>query len=577
MLITSRSAVFARVVLLPLLLVLAVVLGLGSYFETSDDGTLAWLFSGVLASRPVVSVPLYLHGYGHLLAAAYAVAPAVPWLGLLLAALLAGATALWFAVLERLLRPWLRPGWLTLALALFFGLAWLEHWLWFSHARVALLLAAGGVLFAAQRPGRRGPLLLALGALLAAWLVRPGLAGLAYGAVWPAVLLLAGSWRRAAPLLLSTGLLLSLAFGLAALNQTPAEARVQVRDARLARILDYEQLRPHPRTPADSLGTAAIGLWLLGDSTVVDPVLRGTVYRFEAADFWARVVPAKLVLRAGLLVRDYFPLLLGLLATAGAMVRRPGTRARGFWPVQLGFAAGLVALAGVLKLPPRLALPLLDCWLLTNLIFWLQTLLPAAAASTDIGDRAAPPFRRAGPEAGFFGTNLQPLGRFLIYGSLIAVVSLYTAKTWHRHQVLQRERYRHESALAAVSYRAGRVRVLAGPNDWLKSLSPFRAYSPGPGSVLLLSGWPAHDASQAHLRRALTGTPDQTECLRHLARRVAPAAEVVWLLTPETAQWLNRRSRCDGPGLQLVPETLPPPDGSGFLPREYRALTSCKP
>ena len=549
--------------LLPLLLALAVVLGLGSYFETSDDGSMAWLFSGVLAVKPVASLPLYLHGYGHLLAAAYTAVPAGPWLGLLLTALLAAATALWFAVLERLLRSWLQSGWLLVGLTLFFGLGWLEHWLWFSHARTALLLATGGILFAAQRPARRGPLLLGLVALLAAWLVRPGLAGLGYVAAMPAALLLAGGWRATRPLLLSAGLLLALAFGLAALNQTPAEASVQARDARLARILDYEQLRPVPRTAADSLGTAAVGLWLLGDSAVVDPVLRGPAYRFDAADFVGRVVPAKLKLRAGLLLRDYFPIVLALLATAGATLRARRGAPSGFWLVQLGFVAGLAGLAGILKLPPRLALPLLDCWLLTNLLFWRQAsaagtlaIASAAAAAGAIFNRSSngepAPHLAAGKNF-----RLRPL-RFLGVGLLVAVVSLYTAKTWHRHQVLQQERRRHESALAVISQQTDQVRVLAGTNDLLKSLSPFRTYYLGPGPVLQLTGWPAHDASQASLLRVLTGTPDQTESLRRLARQAKAGSAVTWFLTPETAQWLCMRLTARGESLRLVPENVSP-------------------
>ena len=555
--------------LLPLLLALAVVLGLGSYFETSDDGTLAWLFAGVLAAQPVPSVPLYLHGYGHLLAAAYAAAPVGPWLGLLLAGLLAAASGLWFAVLERLLRPGLRPAALGLALTLFFGVAWLEHWLWFSHARVALLLAAGGVLFAAQRPGRRGPLLLGLAALLAAWLVRPGLAGLGAVAALPAVLLLAGSWRQARPLLLSAGLLLALAFGLVALRQTPAEARVQARDARLARILDYEQLRPHPRTPADSLGTAAISNWLLGDSAVVDPVLRGPVYRFDAADFAGRVVPAKLRLRAGLLLRDYFPVLLALLAAAGAVLRARRPAPHGFWLVQLAFAAGLLGLAGILKLPPRLALPLLDCWLLTNLVFWLQTRAPsapaAAALAKDLGTGSGPAdsaaargkLRRENARAGALLSSCSPRQCWLGMALLVVVTGLYAAKTWHRHQVLQQEQRRHESALAQIEQAAGLVRIVAGTNDYLKSISPFRTYSLGSGPVLQLTGWPAHDASQARLREALTGTTDQTECLRRLASRPGPEPSAVWLLTPETARWLSRRWSPNGPLLRPAPGPRP--------------------
>ena len=572
--------------LLPLLLALAVVLGLGSYFETSDDGTLAWLFSGVLALKPVASVPLYLHGYGHLLAAAYAAAPAGPWLGLLLAGLLAAATVLWFAVLERLLRPHLRPGWLTLALVLFFGLGWLEHWLWFSHARVALLLAAGGLLFAAQRPGRRGPLLLALAALLAAWLVRPGLAVVAYAAVLQAALRLAGGWPRARPLLMSAGLLLTLAFGLGAWQQLPAEARVQTRDARLARILDYEQLRPHPRTAFDSLGTTAIGLWLLGDSAMVDPVLRGPVYRFDAADFVGRVVPDKLKLRAELLLRDYFPVLLALLATAGATLRQRRAGPRGFWLVQLAFAVGLMGVAGILKLPPRLALPLLDCWLLNNLIFWLSSLPPEASSAafgesngTFISASTQPASLIAGEGPGTRPLRLvlSPIQCLLSIGLLMAVTTLYAAKTWHRHQVLQHEQQQHEKALAEISRKAGWVRVLAGSNDLLKGLSPFRAYYIGSGPVLQLTGWPAHDPSQARLRQTLTGTADQTECLLRLVRRVNPDSKASWFLTPETARWLNRYIRLGGPGSPLVLETLTPLAGSVSPMREYRVQLTRKP
>ena len=572
--------------LLPLLLALAVVLGLGSYFETSDDGTLAWLFSGVLALQPVVSVPLYLHGYGHLLAAAYTAAPAGPWLGLLLAGLLAAATALWFAVLERLLRAHFRPGWLTLALVLFFGLAWLEHWLWFSHARVALLLAAGGVLFAAQRPGQRWPLLLGLAALLAAWLVRPGLAALAVAAAAPAAMLLAGSARRAAPPLLAAGVLLALAFGLAALNQTPAEACVQARDVRLARILDYEQLSAHPRTAADSLGIAAIGCWLLGDSAVVDPVLRGSVYRFEPADFAGRVLPAKLAVRAGLLLRDYFPVLLALLATAVATRRQRRAAPGKFWLVQLCFATGLAGLAGLLKLPPRLALPLLDCWLLTNLVFWRQSLASgtsvaavehADAASAVEDSHSAPQPVRKGRSRRFPLLPDSPLTRNAGAAALLLVSGLYAAKTWHRHQVLRHEQEQHEIVLAQIRAKSGTIRVLGGTSYLLKSLSPYHTYSLGSGPVLQLTGWPSHDPSQVGLRRALTGTADQAECLLRLARRAGPGDEVVWFLIPRAADWLNWRLGSDSAALSLVPAATSLPAPLPWLVRRYRVQRFPKP
>ena len=521
-------------VLLPVGLVGATVAGLGTYYETSDDAALGWLFAGVITPHPLASVPLYFHGVGHLLAAAYAAAPGVPWLGLGLGTLLLAATGLVFAVLDRLLRPHLRPAALTAALVGFYGAAWVEHWLWFSHARVALLLAVAALLFAAQRPACRGPWAVGLAGLGVAWLLRPSLALLALGAALPAAWLLAGGGRRVAPLVVGALLALALATGISTARRTPVEARAQARDADFARILDFEQLRPHPRTAADSLGTAAVALWLLGDSSLVNEALVRRAYRADAAEFWARTVPAKLAARAGQLARDYFPLLAALAATAVGAGRRRWPA--GFWLLQLGFAGALVLLAGVFKLPPRLALPLLDCWLLANLAYGLQ---PAEGATGPTG-RVIPP-RSQRPAAWLRGAG--------VVGALV-VGGLYGAKTLHRRGVLRAERARHEQALRELGRRpAGGVLVLAGATDLLKSLSPFRECRPGPGPVLLLMGWPAHDPAQATQRRALSGAGDQTECLRRLA---APRRATRWVLSAPSARWLNRRFRF-GAGAEPVP------------------------
>lgn len=535
----SRSAVFARVVLLPLALIVATIAGLGSYYEASDDASLGWLFSGVLALKPVTSVPLYFHGYGHLLAAAYTAAPGVPWLGLLLSGLLGLATIFLFAVLDGLLRPYLRPVPLALALSVFFGVALVEHWLWFSYVRVALLLAGAALLFAAQRPGRAAALLIGFIGFAAAWLLRPSLAALAFGATLPAVLALAGHWRRAVPVVAGAAIGLALATGAAALLRTPAETRTQVRDGYFARVLDFDQLRPQPHTPADSLGTAAINLWLMGDSTVVNEALCRRAYRFDAADFLVREVPAKLSVRVGLLLRDYFPLLLAIGGLMTVVARRPGSW-RWFWLVQGGFAGGLVLFAGILKLPPRLALALLDFWLLANLAFWL---MPDA-----VGGKLPEPQR-----------PMPAVWRYFGVAAALGVGLLYGAKTWHRHEVLLQEQRRHQLALKAIDRAGhGRIRILAGANDLLKSLSPFRTYAPGPGPLLMLTGWPSHDASQSRLRLALSGTTDQTECLRRLAAIVpyGPRPVPLWVLSPETAHWLSRRFRlAGGPPLMLYPES----------------------
>jgi hypothetical protein len=232
----SRLAILLRVLLLPLGLIVGTVAGLGSYYEASDDTSLAWLFSGIVALKPVASLPLYFHGYGHGLAAAYAAVPGVAWFGLLLGLLLAGATVLACAVLDRLLRPYLQPGALALALVAFFGMAWLEHWLWFSYVRVALLLAATAVLFAGQRPGQRWALAVGLLGLGAAWLMRPSQAVLGLVAALPGAVWLAGGWRRIVPVVAGGAVLIALATGVAALRQTPPEARMQARDKYFARI-----------------------------------------------------------------------------------------------------------------------------------------------------------------------------------------------------------------------------------------------------------------------------------------------------------------------------------------------------
>ena len=512
----SRPIPFARLALLPLVLVLGTVVGLGTYCEASDDTSLAWLFSGVLATGPVPSVPLYFHGYGHVLALLYKVKPEVPWFGLLLGGGLGTATVFVFAVLDRLLRPHLRPLALGLALAGFFAVGWLEHWLLFSYVRVAVLLAGAAVLFAAQRPGRWVALVGGLTGLGAAWLMRPSLALLGFGAVMPAALLLAGRWRRAAPVLLGGVLLLSLASTVAAGLRTPAQARTQALDGYLARVLDFNQLEPAPRTAADSLGVTATRLWLLGDSTATNPALYRRVYRFDAGNFFDYTVPAKLRARLPLLGRDYFPLLLALAASWALWPRRRGGNGW-FWWVQVGFAGALLAIAGVLKLPPRLALPLLDFWVLNNLVFLLKN----------------PPAESWLPALG-----LRRARRYVLGAVVVLVFGAYAAKTLHRRRVLGQGQARHAHTLAELARRtAGQVRVMAGTADLLKSLSPFRTYAPGPGPVLALSGWPAHDASQRALCRALTGAPGQADALRRLARR--PLGSVAWVLAVPEAAWLG--------------------------------------
>ena len=72
----------------------------------------------------------------------------------------------------------------------------------------------------------------------------------------------------------------------------------------------------------------------------------------------------------------------------------------------------LVVLAGGFKLPPRLALPLLDCWLLANLAFRLEAL--GATRHRDMGS---------------FWQLLDPAG--LVF----CVVGVQTGDEFERHAV----------------------------------------------------------------------------------------------------------------------------------------------
>lgn len=531
----TRRSPFLFHILVPLLSVLGVVLGLGSYFETSDDEHFALLFSGATAAAPQPVLAQYFHGLGHGLAAAYTIAPLVPWYGLLTGLLLLGATLLYFRVLHQLLRPHLSPRRLLAALALFFLLGWLEHWQWFSHVRVAALLSLSGLLVLAA-PGGRGRWLPGLAAVLLGCLIRPSAAGLGLLAALPAAAWLAGraatGWRAARPIGAALGLWLVVQ---AVLNLTASPEAVQFRalDARLALVLDYQLTRPQPRTAADSLTVAAVDSWLFGADSLVNPAALDRLYHFDARYFLAHTLPAKLRLRLVLLARDYFPLLLALVVAAGFSLRLPRSARRWYWLTQLYFGAAVLLLAGLLKLPPRLALPLLDGWLLAALAALLGAATPAKL-----------PHAR------------HRILRLGLSGMGLLVVGLYAAKIWHRTQVLHKEQKQHAHRLETLRRHRWEAEknkanyfdhplplpplVLGGTDDLFKSLSPFRRYGLGLRPVLLLSGWPAHEAGPRRLLRQLSGQPTQLPGLRRLAQRPFGSTPL-WLLSDEVAPVLARQ------------------------------------
>jgi len=500
---TSRRPLI--VWLLPALLLLVTVLGLGSYYETNDDTVLTLMVQGRMSAAPLTNLHLYFHGLASVLARLYQHWPTVPWYGLLLYSLLYVATALLFRVLYRLLRPWLRPGEAAFTLTILFALGWLEHAMWFNYMRVPLLLAAAGVWFAALRSAQRSALAVGLLAFGVAWLIRPSAAVLGLLLAAPGAWWLAG--RRSGQVLAGAAVL-ALVGGLAiSLTRSPVAATYRRLDVLKSTLNDYQLLRPTPRTTTDSLGVRAAQHWLLADSTLVNEALFRRALPLDAAHFAQHTLPVKLQSAARMLMQNYFPLLLVLLLTWVWVARRPTGAGRWeFALVQVGFVLGLLALGGVLKLPPRLALPYLDAWVVANVAFVLKR------------------------------AERLPRRPWWAVVALLSVLALYGYKTVHRSQMLRAEQHANSYALRSLARSSATLVVADGLETYYKSRSPFDTAWPLPGRIVPLSGWQSLDPSQPVFRESLTGVRAVPEALRRLAQQ---DSAVQWLLTPAGAELLN--------------------------------------
>lgn len=527
---------FLRVVVLPALLLLLAGLGLGCYYETNDDVSITLLLQGSTAAAPVTDLHLYFHGLAPLLAGLYQSWPTLPWYGLLLYALLYLATVLSFAVLDKLLRSRLAGQYIVGVLLCFFTLAWLEHGLWFNYVRVPVLLAGTALLLAAQRPTRRRVLAVALLALALAWLIRPSAALLGLVAAGPGALWLAG--RRGASLAGGGLALLLLANTSLLLVRTPAEATYRTLDVLKSNVNDYELFRAAPATPADTLGLQAVAHWALGDSTLVNAGLFRRATRFDTSYFLTRAAPGKLLVLGSLLGRDYFALLV-LLAISWLLVARSRRypQRRSFWLGQLFFWGLLLGLGLVLKLPPRLGMPLFSLWTLTTLIYFLRD-------------------------------TRRPLPRLapVFFAVLTLLLIAYAFKTVHRRQVLRQEQERGLAVLlpAQAATQQGVVLVAAGLETAYKSQSPFQVLQFAPHSVFSLTGWPTLDPSQPALWARLTGTRALAPALVRLCAR--PTTQ--WWLAPETLPWLSAYLAAHGWRVSAQPRpagSAPAPN----LPRPY--------
>lgn len=511
--------------LLPALLLLLAGWGLGCYFETNDDPAIILLLRGIAADAPVTDLHLYFHGVGAVLAGLYQLFPAVPWFGVVLYSLLYVATVLVFSVLDHLLVGRVSSTKITGLLVLFFLVAWLEHGLWFNYVRVPLLLTGAGVLFAAQRPQRWGAFLLGVAAFGLSWLIRPtpalmGLLIAAPGAWWL-------SGRRALPILLAALLWAGIGAGILGLTSSSQTKALASLDVPKAHLNDYQILRPVPTTPADSLALQAVANWMMSDSTSINEAMFRRATHYEPMWFLRTVAPLKLQVMIRLLLRDYFPLLLlqgVLLLWVATAPRQP--QLQWFWLTQGGYIGLLLLLGIVMKLPPRVGLPLFDFWVLSNLLYALREI------------RLSSPGR------------LLPL----VLVALAVAAGPYAYKTWHRCTVLQTER-RHNQELRAqltAALPASTLLVTDVLPATYKAASLFRNPDPHPVKMMMLSGWTTANPSQALWRQQLTGTRDFREGMRRLAQTVP---RVRWLLTPSGARILNKQlSTNNSAATQLVPE-----------------------
>lgn len=511
----ARLGPWLRIVGLPVLLVLLVAIGLGSYYETNDDVVITLLLRGRTAAAPVTNLHLYFHGWSWLLAKLYTTWPAVPWYGLVLYGLLTLALVLLFAVLERLMAQHVRSGWARAGLlTFFFFAAALEHVLWFNYMRVPLLLAGAAVLFAAQHSthGRRWSWMTGVMGVAAAWAIRPSAAILAVAVVAPAAWWVAG--RRGSQLLLLVAVLFAAGSAGLAFSRSPESARYRRLDVLKSNYSDYQLYRAAPQTPADRLAVSAVQEWLLGDSTLVNEAFFERVMRPDVPYFLQHQAPLKLGLTLRQLLRDYFLVLLmsALLAGIAFRQQRP---VRGAWLYPVAVVLGLLALGVVLKLPPRLALPLLGLMLVAQVAALAQQPLP----------------------------RLRPWWRALGVGLLVIAVGLYGYKTVHRVGVLRQEQREHAVALTSLSRQAGgRTVIAAGLEETFKALSPFANYDqPTNGRWLLLTGWPAPDPSQPQLRQYLAGSRDQAAALRHLLTQ--PDVVVWWPPNESVANLLRQYAK----------------------------------
>ena len=250
--------------------------------------------------------------------------------------------------------------------------------------------------------------------------------------------------------------------------------------------------------------------WALGDSTVVNEPLFERAFRFDKDIFLRQTILHK-SFASFYVLRDYYALLV-LFPLAVALwlsFRNRWLYHWEFWLAQVAFGALLLALTAAMKLPLRIASPLLSIWTVGSVIY--------------VARRGEWPLRLAGA------------WRWALYG----IMMLFGYKLWHDSREYRRIREENEAYLSRVyTFAKHRTLVVAGVEWAYVYLSPFTTYELSDSPVVTLMSWLTLEPSLTELREKLTGTRDFNESLNRLAAK----PNVVWVLRDAFAGYLRTYS-----------------------------------
>jgi hypothetical protein len=493
---------------LPALLLSLTGVLFGYYYESNDDVAITQVLRGETSLEPVPNLHLYFHGLSYLLAVLYRMSPATPWFGIVLYVLLYASLVLVFHVLVNVLSDKLLVWDMVLCLTLVYWFAWQETALLMNFTRLPVLLVGAGVLYMASRGSRIGPLLIGSIAVMLGWSIRPSAAVLGLVVSIPAAWWLA-RFRALIPVL-SAGMLLVVSTALVSSSYSPVEARYRRLDMLKSNSLDFSLYQSRPVTAADSLGVLSVENWALGDSTVVNEPLFERAFRFDKQVFLRQTILHKLF-ASFYVLRDYYPLLVlfPLVVALWLSFRNRWLYHWEFWLAQIAFTFLLLVISIAMKLPLRIASPMLSIWTVGSIIY--------------VAQRGTWPLRLTGA------------GRWMLYG--LAMFFGYTL--WHDSREYRRVRDESEAYLSKVhKFAKHRTMVVAGVEWAYVYLSPFTTYELSDSPVVTLMGWLTLDPSLTELREKLTGTRDFDESLNQLATK----PNVVWLLRDDFATYLHTYS-----------------------------------